>query len=237
MPVRRRTGCLLAVGLLLGLPAWSQTARSATQPPVSTPPPETTGASPNDCLAYQTYISTDANGNEVDTIVCVLGGATGGGIPIGGDPGSGGVGSSGGGGGGGGIPAGNPLTGEEGRALQISLSQATSALKQYPTCAQLFTNFHRDGTQVLANITYRSGDGVSNPLDGRVTCDQGVPAWALVNISQVFICHAFVGAPNPVTTVIHEALHTIGQLESPAVSGAPTSAAIDQMVRQACHTN
>lgn len=77
MPFRRSTGCLLAGGLLLGLPAWCQTAGNATQPPVSTPPPETTGASPNDCLAYQRYISTDANGNEVDTVICVLGGGGG----------------------------------------------------------------------------------------------------------------------------------------------------------------
>lgn len=236
MSRRRGTGYLLAGGLLLGLPAWSQTAGNATQPPVSTPPPETTSASPNDCLAYQNYVSTDANGNEVDTIVCVLGGG-GGGVPIGGDPGSGGGTGSSGGGGGGGAPAGNPLQGEELVALQTARTQATNAIKQYPTCAQLFSPFNKDGTQVLAQIDFRSGDGVSNPIDGRVTCNQGVPAWTIVNVSRVYICNAFVKAGNQVTTVIHEALHTVGQLESPAVSGAPTSAAIDQMVRQACHTS
>ena len=146
----------------------------------------------------------------------------------------GGTGGTGGGGGGGG--SGSNLTSTQLYALEGGMTLARDRLQVMASCMGMYSELQlnpTNGLSILMNTEYI--DGTSTPQ-----CQQHPNAmWTYVNSTTVRVCH---GVPNlrpadVAMLMLHESLHTVGQLESPATPGAPSSSDISGYVRTRCNLN
>jgi YD repeat-containing protein len=163
-------------------------------------------------------------------VICPEGGGGGGGGDTGG--GGGGGGSDPGGGGGGDPGAGSvPLSPEQTVELNAAKSRAKNKLNNRQQCRDLFSGLaNQDGIAVIDATTYRSYPNSSN-------CSTGAALWTQVGSFNVYLCNSFLNqSPDmQAALVIHEAMHSAGQKESPQYPGYPTSQELTNMVRAACN--
>jgi hypothetical protein len=88
-----------------------------------------------------------------------------------------------------------------------------------------------NGTSILANSTYIN-DSYS------ATCNQYPNSmWTYIGSGVVRVCHGYqnLRTIDQAMLMLHESLHTAGQLESPGTPGAPSSADISGYVRVRCN--
>jgi len=83
---------------------------------------------------------------------------------------------------------------------------------------------------VIEATTYRSYPNSSS-------CSSGAAMWTTVGSLTVYLCSSFVNqtASMQAALVIHEAMHSAGQKESPQYPGYPTSTELTNLVRSKCN--
>ena len=138
------------------------------------------------------------------------------------------------GGGGGGTSSGTNLSPSQQQAVQQAVTLARERLLGEPACAGMYSELglgQTDGQAILTNTIYVNGSSTS-------TCQQKPNGmWTFVNSNVVRVCG---GVPNlrsidNAMLLLHESLHTAGQLEAPGTPGAPSSPDISGFVRVRCN--
>ncbi|HMB52391.1 MAG TPA: hypothetical protein VKU40_03685, partial [Thermoanaerobaculia bacterium] len=121
------------------------------------------------------------------------------------------------------------LTPEQNLKLNLAKSLALDKLATLQQCRDLFQSLNRtNGANVINSTDYRDYSSHSKCATA--------PAWTVPNWLRVYMCSSFVNisANERAATVIHEALHSAGKLESPPYDGQMTSAQIQQLVKDKC---
>jgi hypothetical protein len=106
---------------------------------------------------------------------------------------------------------------------------ALRRLKDEPGCRAIFARLGTTGEDALAGAVYRdAGEGGD--------CSGKVRALTCVGCPQIRLCRSFaeLNVTGAAVIVLHEALHTAGMRESPALPDALTAWQINQVVTQNC---
>jgi|GEM_PF-6250512 len=178
----------------------------------------------------------------IDNMGCVCwdDGAESGIICPDGDDGGGGGGSDGGGGGGDSEPDGGgtnpgagsvPLSPEQMQKLNAAKNRAKQRLEDLQQCGDLFKDLTlTNGPGVIDATTYRSHPNSD-------ACGAGAAIWTQVGSLNAYLCNSFINqvADMRAALVIHEAMHSAGQRESPQYPGYPTSVQLTNLVRTTCN--
>jgi hypothetical protein len=106
-----------------------------------------------------------------------------------------------------------------------------SRVEASPRCAGLFAELGADGVRMLATSLYFRA-----PIAKQTGVCRRAEAYTHVGAAPTFLCDRFgrLSHEQSALVLIHEALHHAGLEESPAVPGAMSSAAINDMVQKAC---
>jgi len=194
---------------------WSLTGPAPSRATASLRNQEMCGGDNPGCVCWD-------DGGANSGVICPSGDGGGGGGDGGGeeDP------SPSGGGGGQGMP----LSPQRAMMVNMAKSTAKTQLQAKQTCRDLFKDLTlKDGVQVIDSTTYRAHDNHQR-------CQEGAAMFTSVGSLIVYVCQAFESQSSDLRAalVIHEAMHSAGQKESPQYPGYPTSSQLTTMVRQAC---
>jgi len=127
----------------------------------------------------------------------------------------------------------NPCLSERVTArLEDAIPIAKDHIQENSSCQRLFAQLGSDGVFEIDTTAYYA----ASRKQERKYCRRGVAAITTLGGSDVVICRSFVrlSGDEAAIILIHEALHSAGQLEYPGDADSPDTFGITRMVMRSC---